>query len=332
MNEKPKTGFVVAAYIQPVLKAFLQQGGRLSALADAMGVNDVWMLDPPPKIAIDQYFSLLLNASQLLNDGHLGIRIGQFVALANFDVLGQALANTQSQSLTLAQALQQVMILERLVHRLGDSRIQIEDQNIRLIWRAQYPQSKASRLVAESVLAGMIRLAQQLTGRLIPVRELTFLHPKPSDYHADVYQQGFHTQCLFDQKDNSIVIASEVLEWPLKETGKLLSQVLSTDTIVEHVKYHLEQTITHNPKLLQIAAMLGMSERTLQRKLKVHEVSFQQILSDVRHQLACDYLLFSNLTILQVSQLLGFKEQSSFNHFFLQAVGISPREYRLQSV
>lgn len=186
--------------------------------------------------------------------------------------------------------------------------------------------------MAESVLAGMIRLAQQLTGRLIPVRELTFVHPKPSDYHADVYQQGFHTQCLFDQKDNSIVIASEVLEWPLKETGKLLSQVLSTDTIVEHVKYHLEQTITHNPKLLQIAAMLGMSERTLQRKLKAHEVSFQQVLSDVRHQLACDYLQFSNLTILQVSQLLGFKEQSSFNHFFLQTVGVSPREYRLQSV
>ena len=91
MNEKSKTGFVVAAYIQPVLKAFLKQGGRLSALADAMGVNDAWMLDPPEKIAIDQYFSLLLNASQLLNDGHLGIRIGQHVALANFDVLGKAL-------------------------------------------------------------------------------------------------------------------------------------------------------------------------------------------------------------------------------------------------
>lgn len=332
MNEKTKTGFVVAAYIQPVLKAFLKQGGRLSLLADAMGVNDAWMLEPPEQIAIDQYFSLLLHASQLLNDGHLGIRIGQYVALANFDVLGQALANTQSRSLTLAQALQQVMILERLVHRLGDSRIQIEDQNVRLIWRAQYPQSKSSRLVVESVLAGMIHLAQQLMGRLIPIREMTFIHGKPHDYRADVYQQGFHTQCFFGQKDNSLVIASEVLEWPLKETDKLQSQALSTDTIVDQVKHHLEQTIMHNPKLLQIAAMLGMSERTLQRKLKAQGVSFQQILSDVRHQLACDYLQFSNLTILQISQFLGFKEQSSFNHFFLQVVGVSPREYRLQPV
>lgn len=332
MNEKSKTGFVVAAYIQPVLKAFLKQGGRLSFLADAMGVNDAWMLEPPEQIAIDQYFSLLLNASQLLNDGHFGIRIGQYVGLANFDVLGQALANTQSQSLTLAQALQQVMILERLVHRLGDSRIQIEDQNVRLIWRAQYPQSKASRLVVESVLAGMIHLAQQLMGRLIPIREMTFIHEKPHDYRADVYQQGFHTQCLFGQKDNSLVIASEVLGWPLKETDKLQSQALNADTIVDQVKHHLEQTIMHNPKLLQIAAMLGMSERTLQRKLKAQGVNFQQILSDVRHQLACDYLQFSNLTILQISQLLGFKEQSSFNHFFLQVVGVSPREYRLQPV
>ena len=146
------TGFVIAAYIQPALKAFLQQGGRLSSLADAIGVSDLWMLEPPATITTEQYLNLLLNGSQLLRDGHLGIRIGQYAGLANFDVLGQALANTQSQSLTLSQALQQVMVLERLVHRLGDSRIEVEGQNIRLIWRAQYQQHKAARLVAESVL------------------------------------------------------------------------------------------------------------------------------------------------------------------------------------
>jgi hypothetical protein len=104
------TGFVIAAYIQPVLKTYIHQGGRLSVLADAMAVNDLWMLEPPEKVAVEQYFSLLLHSSQLLQDGHLGIRIGQYVGLTNFDVLGQALANTQSKALTLAQALQQVMV------------------------------------------------------------------------------------------------------------------------------------------------------------------------------------------------------------------------------
>ncbi|MEH6447664.1 MAG: AraC family transcriptional regulator ligand-binding domain-containing protein [Oleispira sp.] len=323
-----KTGFVIAAYIQPVLKAFLQQGGRLSSLADAMGVNDLWMLNPPDKIAIEQYFNLLLNSSQLLQDGHLGIRIGQYVGLANFDVLGQALANTQSKALTLAQALQQVMVLERLVHRLGDSRIEIEGQSVRLIWRAQHQQNRASRLVAESVLSGIIHLGQQLTGRLIPVREVSFVHEKPNDYDDQVYQHGFRAGCQFNQKTNSIVIAAEVLAWPLRQTEALSSQAITTDSIVDQVKRLLEENMMSNPKVTQVAAMLGMGDRSLQRKLKSYETNFQQVLAGVRLQQAHGYLQYSNLSILHISQLLGFKEQSSFNHFFLQQTGLSPLRYK----
>lgn len=322
------TGFVIAAYIQPVLEAFLQQGGRLSSLADSMGVSDLWILNPPQKITTEQYLNLLLNSSQLLQDGHLGIRIGQHAGLANFDVLGQALANTQSKALTLAQALQQVMVLERLVHRLGDSRIQVEGHNIRLIWRAQYQQDKAARLVVESVLAGIIHLAQQLTGRLIPVREVSFVHEKPSDYQVQLYQQGFRADCLFNQKTNSLVIAAEVLAWPLRKTEELFKQAITTEKIVDQIKHLLEGNMMSNLKLAQVAAMLGMGERSLQRKLKQHETSFQQVLATVRLQQAYGYLKYSNLSILHISQLLGFKEQSSFNHFFLQQTGSSPLRYK----
>jgi AraC-like DNA-binding protein len=322
------TGFVIATYIQPVLKTYLQQGGRLSALADAMAVNDLWMLEPPEKVAVEQYFSLLLHSSQLLHDGHLGVRIGQYVDLANFDILGQALASTQSKALTLAQALQQVMVLERLVHRLGDSRIAVEGQNIRLVWRAQYQHNKAARLVAESVLAGIIHLAQQLTGRRIPVREVSFEHAKPNDYDEQVYQQGFRAECHFSQKTNSIVIAAEVLAWPLRQTQALSSQALTPESIVDQVKQLLENNLISNPKVIHTAAMLGIGERSLQRKLKSYKTSFQQVLAEVRLQQAYGYLQYSNLSILQISQLLGFKEQSSFNHFFRETSGISPGSYK----
>jgi AraC-like DNA-binding protein len=322
------TGFVIAAYIQPVLKTYLQQGGRLSALADAMAVNDSWMLEPPEKVAVEQYFSLLLHSSQLLHDGHLGVRIGEHVGLVNFDILGQALASTQSKALTLAQALQQVIVLERLVHRLGDSRIAVEGQNIRLIWRAQYQQNKAARLVVESVLAGIIHLAQQLTGRRIPIREVSFEHAKPNDYDDQIYQQGFRAECHFNQKTNSIVIAADVLAWPLRETQTLSSQALTLESIVDQVKQLLVNNLMSNPKITHAAAMLGIGERSLQRKLKSYKTSFQKVLAEVRLQQAYGYLQYSHLSILQISQLLGFKEQSSFNHFFLEASGISPGSYK----
>lgn len=331
-NQKEQiTDYVIAAYIQPALEAYLQQGGRVSALADAMGVGDLWMLRPPEKIAVEQYFTLLLKCSALLQDSHLGIKVGQYAGLANFDVLGKALANTQSKALTLSQALRQVMVLERLVHRLGDSRIEIEGENIRLVWRSRFQRHKAARLVTESVLSGMIHLAQQLTGRLIPIREVSFVHEKPQDYQQQGYQQGFRSECQFGQKTNSIVIALKVLAWPLRQQGNMALQAVTTESIIDQVKHQLEQNLMNNPKLAQVAAMLGIGERSLQRKLKLQNVSFQKILTTVRLQQAYDYLQYSNLSILHISQLLGFKEQSSLNHFFFKETGFSPLSYRARA-
>ena len=84
------------------------------------------------------------------------------------------------------------------------------------------------------------------------------------------------------------------------------------------------------PKLSQIAAILGLNDRSLQRKLKAEGYRFQQLLAQVRVEQACDYLQYSNLNILNISQLLGFKEQSSFNHFFMQEMKVTPLSYKHQ--
>lgn len=320
--------YVVGPYIQPVLLAYLHAGGRLSTLADAMAVSDLWIINPPEKIAVEQYFQLMLSASQLLQDAHLGIKIGQHAGLESFDVLGQALANIRAKSLTLAHALQQVMTLERLVHRLGTSRIVVEGGNIRLIWRAQFQQHKAARLVCESVFAGIVHLAEQLTGRLIPVMEVCFVHPRPSDYRALEYQQGFRAQCKFSQGHNSIMIAADVLSWPLQYIARPSIAATDSGHVVEQVKNQLTKSLMNSPNLAQIASILGQSERGLQRQLKQRGTSYQQLLANVRLHHAQDYLQYSNLSILQISQLLGFKEQSSFNHFFLQGAGASPKKWQ----
>jgi len=320
--------YVIGSYIQPVLDAYLHQGGRLSALADSMGIADLCFFHPPEKIALEQYLQLLLAASDLVNDPYLGIKIGQYAGLASFDVLGQALENTQKNASTLAQALQQVMVLERLVHRLGDSRIEIAGNNVRLIWRARFQQHKAARLVSESVLSGIIQLAQKLTGRLIPVLDVSFVHRQPADNNAQYYQQAFRAQCRFDQGYNSLLFAADVLAWPLQKPVDAEVAVIAEKTILQQVIEQLEQSLASTPKLSQIAAILGLSERNLQRKLKVEGHGFQQLLAQVRLQQACDYLQYSNLSILHISQLLGFKEQSSFNYFFLQQVGVSPLGYK----
>lgn len=319
---------MVGAYIQPILVAYLQQGGRLSALADAISVSDLWMINPPEIVAVEDYFRLCLSASELLHDPLLGIKAGQNAGLENFDVLGEALVNLRAKSLTLGHALHQVMALERLVHRLGTSRIESDGGNIRLIWRAHFQQHKAARLVCESVLSGIIHLAEQLTGRLIPVMEVCFIHARPENHQEAKYQQGFRAQCRFSQSHNSMMFAADVLAWPLKNIARPSVAESTAGQIVDQVKNHIGKNLLNSPKLPQIAAILGQSERSLQLQLKQQGTSYQQLLADVRLHHAQDYLQYSNLSILQISQLLGFKEQSSFNHFFLQGSGLSPKKWQ----
>lgn len=331
---KSKGHHVIGSYIQPVLDAYLHQGGRISLLADALSLPDVWFFHLPDKIPVSLYFQLLLKASQLVKQPQLGIEVGQYAGLSSFSVLGQALEHGQKNAATLAQALQQVMVLERLVHRLGDSRIEQEGKNVRLIWRSNFQQHIAANLVSESVLSGIIQLAQKLTGRLIPILDVTFVHFQPIGYldsggeTKQEYQKAFRAQCRFNQASNSILIAADVLAWPLKKSAQRSSLKLVDNHISDQVITQLEQGLSSSPKLAQVAAILGLSERSLQRKLKAEGKSFQGLLAQVRLQQALDYLQYSNLSLLQVSQLLGFKEQSSFNQFFQQSTGESPSAFR----
>ena len=71
-----------------------------------------------------------------------------------------------------------------------------------------------------------------------------------------------------------------------------------------------------------------MSSRTLQRKLKESGCGYKQILDEVRQQLAEFYLTESSISMSEIAFLVGYQEQSSFNHAFKSWNGLSPSAYR----
>ena len=58
--------------------------------------------------------------------------------------------------------------------------------------------------------------------------------------------------------------------------------------------------------------------------------SFQQVLGQTRHELAKDYLSQRQLSLADIAFLLGYQEQSAFNHAFKGWFGISPGSYRVR--
>ncbi|MEC7258808.1 MAG: helix-turn-helix transcriptional regulator, partial [Pseudomonadota bacterium] len=73
---------------------------------------------------------------------------------------------------------------------------------------------------------------------------------------------------------------------------------------------------------------LGVSERSLHRKLAETGTSYRQILDNVRLRRARELLDNSDLPMSEISERLGFSEMASFSRFFRRVAGLPPSNYR----
>jgi AraC-like DNA-binding protein len=77
-----------------------------------------------------------------------------------------------------------------------------------------------------------------------------------------------------------------------------------------------------------IARTLGMSERTLARKLSDERLNFTEILQQLRRDLAVRYLDDRKLHVSKIAWLLGFRQVSAFTHAYKRWTGKTPRQMR----
>jgi AraC-like DNA-binding protein len=95
---------------------------------------------------------------------------------------------------------------------------------------------------------------------------------------------------------------------------------------VEHAISHL---LPHGKATLSKAAReLGMSARTLSRKLHSEGMKFAELREELRGALARRYLKERELPITEIAWLLGYREISSFTHAFKRWTGMTPRDFR----
>jgi AraC-like DNA-binding protein len=95
------------------------------------------------------------------------------------------------------------------------------------------------------------------------------------------------------------------------------------------VKHTLKRSLAgKRPTLQHIARELGMSARTLQRRLTDASITFQQLVEDTRRELAHHYLKQSTVELTEAAFLLGYEDANSFFRAFHLWEGTTPGEWR----
>src|SRR5450830_1398343 len=334
-------GRVAGAYLLPLLEAAGAHGIAAATLAQAAGV-------PPASLAARDYVRLLDAAAKLAGDAHFGLHVGQRVRMGTYSAYGLILLSCKN----VGQALEQTARYERLAHDLGRSTLQRDGAVAHYRWASNYP--GASRHLVDSVFAGVKVCGDWLAGMPLPPARLAFTHDGGGELlrhatHRDEYVRVLGSLPAFGASTNTATFDAQVLDWPVPNADVSLYPVLC-----QHAEQLLAQrhaaaenggaieAQVHaaivaglrqgSARLASVAATLAVTPRTLQRKLADAGTSFQALLDQARYGLARDYLREPDLSLVDIAFLLGYQEQSAFNHAFRVWAGTNPGAWRLQQL
>jgi len=186
--------------------------------------------------------------------------------------------------------------------------------------------------------ATLVELGRRGTGqRLTPVR-VEFQRAGPQ---SDAHRSYFGCPIRYGQSRNALILKSadldrpfpghnpELLELLTPALASALGEIQARSAIREQVKIVLKKSLASGrPELSDVAFDLGMSERTLQRRITDEGSTFRELLVEARQELGRQLLSDPSAGIDEVACLLGYQDTSSFYRAFRDWEGVTPNQWR----
>ena len=267
-------------------------------------------------------------------DPAFGLKLTKQYKHTMFHALGYGL----SASSTLKDAFERV---QRFSHVVSDA---VEYQFYRCGSEYHFILEPVADVPVESIdaLVGMyLQLCRSLIGREFSPLSIELQRPRPAV--IDDFQRLWRAPLQFGAEQNRLVFDRDSIE-RLLDSGNpelaRLSDAISTQYLARIERHNTEARVrevvtqrlqTSEPTQEEVAELLNMSARTLQRKLGDSGTTFKKILDETRHALALAYMSTPQNSVNEITHLLGFSCSSSFNRAFRRWTGLSPTEWRAGS-
>lgn len=190
----------------------------------------------------------------------------------------------------------------------------------------------------DMLVAAFVRMCRSLLGRDYSPLRIELCRPQPASTEA--YFGILRAPVTFSCAKNLIVFDRASMERPLENgnpelarhndavSQQLLARI-ERDNIPARARALLITRLAHGePSQDEIAELLNMSPRTLQRKLADAGTTYIELLDDTRRELALQYLASSRYSVSEVTFMVGFASNSSFTRAFRRWTGYSPTDWR----
>jgi AraC-like DNA-binding protein len=184
--------------------------------------------------------------------------------------------------------------------------------------------------------------SRELTGTPFRLTRVAFEHVAPTLLVRKDVEAFFEIPAVAFESDwNEIGFSDETLTlgivshepYLLPLLDKLAEAEVTARTasrgLVDQVARHVRASLCDGePSLDQIARMLGLSGRTLQRRLTDEATPFAEVVDSVRRELARMYVCEAERSLDDVASMLGYAGSRPFQRAFKRWTGMTPLEYR----
>jgi AraC-like DNA-binding protein len=270
-----------------------------------------------------------------LQDDHLGFHLAQLSDLREFGFLYYVSASSE----ILGDALQRLARYSSIGNE-GVSLKYTSGRCIDVSFHYIGVSRHLDRHQMEFFMTLLVRLCRQLTGtRLVPAY-VRLAHRRDDRYTEFIKYFGGNVE--FGAPIDEVSFAPTIKDMPVVSADRYLNRLLITyceealgrrlvkrGSFRSSVENAIVPLLPHGrAKLDTIARRLGVSERTLARRLAVESLTFSAVLDGLKFNLAKRYLSDEGLSVSQIAWLLGYQEVSSLTHAFKRWTGKTPRQVR----
>jgi AraC-like DNA-binding protein len=318
--------------LAPFTKAVLAKAPQAQALLAVV------MSDPDLRVPHAQSMELLRH-SQTICGEEIGLLAAQQMGGEVLDVLEYVALSSE----TPRAAVENVARYLRLMHDAAELTLRMEDQETAVVAFRFTGDLPMPLSVAEFVLASVLFVGHRLVGQPVPPKAVHFTASAP--HNVALREQLFGCPVLFDQAENAIIARRSAMEAANPRADSSLQRIVLrhaaelverlpvrkqfSDQLREHIIGHLRGG---PPSIERISELVHMSPRTIHRRLAEENISYRDVVDDVRRDLARGYLQESELSLGEIAFLLGFSHVNAFHRAFRRWTGQTPAEARVALV
>ena len=299
----------------------------------AEGIDPETMYDQGARIPAERYRRLDLKAAELSGDPFFGLKGAEHFRPAHLGALGFAWLASSS----LRTAFQRLSRYARVIQEKLRIELDEDDEFFYVRIDAQIPILN-ERIREDGQLSALLKFCRVIAGVDFNPAKVCFQISEPSD--TGYYFELFRCPIEFNSAETVFVLHLRDVDKRLTGSNDQLAK-LNEHIVVKYLAHSAKLDIVNRVKAAiidglangavsesSVADELHTTPRNMHRKLQKEDTSFKQLLTEVRQDLAQQYIQDRSKTLTEISFLLGFSEVSSFSRAFKGWTGKPPSEVR----